>query len=173
MAHVVQALTSMDPSSTILSIDGVGVYDSVSRRSMFRGLLDMANVEKFVLFVRLLYSSSLSVYLWEDAVGEVRHFHQGEGGEQGDPLMPLLFSLGQHRAMVAGFQEGERLLTFLDDIYVVCSPSRVGDIYLLLEKHLREQTDQVLECRRSQTRDDRHFDSGCASGHSYSGGVER
>ena len=26
---------------------------------------------------------------------------QGEGGEQGDALMPLLFSLGQHGALVA------------------------------------------------------------------------
>ena len=26
---------------------------------------------------------------------------QGEGGEQGDPLMPLLFAVGQHPALVA------------------------------------------------------------------------
>ena len=26
---------------------------------------------------------------------------QGEGGEQGDPLMPLLFALGQHGALEA------------------------------------------------------------------------
>ena len=39
--------------------------------------------------------------------------------------MLLLFSLGQHRAMVAvqaQLKEGERLFAFLDDIYVVCSP---------------------------------------------------
>ena len=34
--------------------------------------------------------------------------HQGEGGEQGDALMPLLFSLG---------------FAFLDDIYVLCPPA--------------------------------------------------
>ena len=36
-----------------------------------------------------------SVFLWEDETGEVRHIQQGEGGEQGDPLMLLLFCLAQ------------------------------------------------------------------------------
>ena len=57
--------------------------------------------------------------------------------------MPLLFSLGQHRAMVAvqaSLLEGERLFAFLDDIYIVCAPSRVGEVCLLLQRHLLEQT---------------------------------
>ena len=29
-------------------------------------------------------------------MGNVLEVAQGEGGEQGDPLMPVLFSLGQH-----------------------------------------------------------------------------
>ena len=44
---------------------------------------------------------------------------QGEGCEQGDPLMPLLFSFGQHRALVAvqaQLKEGEMLFVFLNDI---------------------------------------------------------
>ena len=32
-------------------------------------------------------------------VNEVHTIPQGEGGEQGDPLMPLLFCLGQHPAL--------------------------------------------------------------------------
>ena len=43
--------------------------------------------------------------------------------------MPLLFSLGQHRALVAvndELQEGERLMAFLDDIYVSTPPDRTG-----------------------------------------------
>ena len=44
------------------------------------------------------FNGSLSRYLWDDDEGAV---HQGEGGEQGDPLMPLLFSLGQHAALNA------------------------------------------------------------------------
>ena len=33
-------------------------------------------------------------------MGSTHEIRQGEGGEQGDPLMPLLFSLEQHRALV-------------------------------------------------------------------------
>ena len=41
--------------------------------------------------------------------------------------MPLLFSLGQHRALASvQAQEGERLFAFL---YVVCSPERVGEVH--------------------------------------------
>ena len=45
-------------------------------------------------FVRLFYGSP-SVYLWEDDMGDTHEIVKGEGGEQGDPPMPLLFSLGQ------------------------------------------------------------------------------
>ena len=34
-------------------------------------------------------------------MGDPQMIPQGEGGEQGDPLMPLLFSLGQHSALDA------------------------------------------------------------------------
>ena len=34
-------------------------------------------------------------------MGTVHHIPQGEGGEQDDPLMPLLCALGQHSALVA------------------------------------------------------------------------
>ena len=107
----------MDENATLLSIDGVGAYDSISRRAMFRGLADMVDGEKIIPFC-----NSPSIFLWEDDTGDVRRVRQGEGGEQGDPSMPLLFSAGQHRAMVAvqaELKEGERLFTFLDHIHVV------------------------------------------------------
>ena len=47
---------------------------------------------------------------------------QGEGGEQGDPMMPLLYSLGQHGVFEAAndrLTRGERLLAFLDDTFIV------------------------------------------------------
>ena len=51
-------------------------------------------------FVRVFYSEP-SAYIWEDEDGEVHTIHQSEGGEQGDALMPLLFSVGQHAALEA------------------------------------------------------------------------
>ena len=67
-------------------------------------------------------SSFTLVFFQQDEMGEVHKVMQGEGGEWRDLLMPLLFSLGQHRALVsiqAQLKEGERLFAFLDDIYVV------------------------------------------------------
>ena len=61
------------------------------------------------------------------------------GSEQGDPLMPLLFSLAIHNALeeVRGqMQEEELLFAFLDDIYIVSSPVRTRAIYDLLQDHL-------------------------------------
>ena len=72
-------------------------------------------------FVRLFYGQP-SQYLWEDAEGTVHTVEQGEGGEQGDPLMSLLFSLGQHAALEAAhsrMRTGETLFAFLDDVYFV------------------------------------------------------
>ena len=40
-------------------------------------------------FVRMFYGTP-SQFLWEDQLGTVNHIPHGEGGEQGDTLMPLL-----------------------------------------------------------------------------------
>ena len=56
----------------------------------------------------------------------------GRGGEQGDPLMLLLFCLGQHAALAAVAERldvGERLFASLDDLYVVSSPERSVDVH--------------------------------------------
>ena len=44
-------------------------------------------------FVCLFYGRA-SEYLWMDDAGNQRTVRQGEGGEQGDPLMPALYALG-------------------------------------------------------------------------------
>ena len=61
--------------------------------------------------------------LLQRKLGVVNHVQQGEGGEQGE-LMPMLFALGQHSALVAileRLQEGELLFAFHDDLYVKSS----------------------------------------------------
>ena len=60
---------------------------------------------------------------------------KGEGGEQGDPLMPLLFALGQHSSLVAisnRLQPG----AFWDDLYVISTPDRTVDCHRVLERGL-------------------------------------
>ena len=49
--------------------------------------------EKLIPFLLQFYGHPSS-HLWEDEEGTVHEIQQGEGGEQGDPLMPAVFALG-------------------------------------------------------------------------------
>ena len=61
-------------------------------------------------------------------IGVTHEIHQGEGGEQGDPLMPLLSALGQHKSLVeaqARLRGNEIVFAYLDDGWRRCTlPSR-------------------------------------------------
>ena len=62
--------------------------------------------------------------------------HQGEGGEQGDALMPVLFAVGQHQALEAAhrqLQNSKCIFAILDDIYIVTSPERVGAVFAIVQ----------------------------------------
>ena len=88
IAHVAQAL----------SVDGIGAFDLVSRGAMMSGLLEVEGGASALSFVRQFYGSP-STYLWDDDDGVTHEIAQGESGEHGDALMPLLFSLGLHRSL--------------------------------------------------------------------------
>ena len=133
IAHALQVLTDLNPRTTILSIDGVGAFDLISRGAMLEGLRSVPGGDSALPFVVQFYGNPSS-YLWEDDVGDVHEICQGEGGEQGDPMMPMLYSLG-HRALLsvqAQLQTHERLLAFLDDIYVVTVPERTLEVHNIL-----------------------------------------
>ena len=89
---------------------------------MLEGLLRMVDGDQILPFVRMFYGSP-STCLWEDGMGVTQRIPQEEGGEQGDlPLMPILFALGQHQALVqtqARLGNLEKGMAFLDDI-VIC-----------------------------------------------------
>ena len=59
VAHMVQASTEFSDSATIVSVDGVGAYDFVSRTAMLSGLLFQS--------------------MWDDEVGDTHEIRQGEG----------------------------------------------------------------------------------------------
>ena len=105
---------------------------------MLQGLGNMTGGAQVLPFVRLFHSLP-STHVWEDELGDPQLIPQGEGGEQGDPFMPLLFSLGQHSALNAvtsRLEEGERLFAYLDDLHVMCDPRRVSEVHSILEEEL-------------------------------------
>ena len=56
---------------------------------------------------------------------------KAKGREQGDPLMPMLYALGQHQALLAVQSQllpNERLMAFHDDVHAVSVPERTCNI---------------------------------------------
>ena len=105
---------------------------------MLEGLRSVPGGDSILPFVLQFYGNPSS-YLWEDDFGETHEIRQGEGGEQGDAMMPMLHALGQHQALLSvqsKLQEHERLLAFLDDIYVVSKPDRIREIHGFLRRDL-------------------------------------
>ena len=96
---VVHALTTdseQHPTRTILSVDGIGAYDTISRNCMLQGLQAVPEANRCLPFVRLFYTQP-STYVWHDNTNTPHIIQQAEGGEQGDPLMPALFFPGATR----------------------------------------------------------------------------
>ena len=60
IAHALQALTDADPSATVLSIDGIGAFDLVSRQSMLEGLQRVDSGDSALPFVSQFYGSPSS-----------------------------------------------------------------------------------------------------------------
>ena len=119
---------------------------------MLEGLRQLPVRNTALPFVRL-FCGRHSRYLWEFDDGEIHHIPQGEGGEQGDAMMPLLYSLGQHRALQAvaeQLQEGEHLFAYLDDTIFVSSPLRVGPVYAALQQSLNVHVGIQINAGKTQ-----------------------
>ena len=126
-----RALTDADPDAVVLSLDGVGAYDHVHRAAFMDKLLEVPEMRALLPLVSALYGSA-SRFISRDDEGVDHTIEQGEGGEQGCPLMPALYSLAQHNALAeaaANLRQGERVYSFLDDLYVVTTRDRAAAAY--------------------------------------------
>ena len=152
LVHSLQLATEADPTLTILSVDGIGAYDHVSRSAMLLALHNANAANQALPFARMFYSTP-STYTWVDQQGEAHAINQAEGGEQGDPLMPALFSLALHQALHhfhEDLQPGERVAAYLDDIYITAQPARIRALYDTLARHLEEHTGIHLHAGKTQ-----------------------
>ena len=121
MSHALQSLTDLDESATILSVDGVGAFDLVSRKS--------------VAFRRQFYGSP-STFFWETSWGPLatcsrvkvvsRATHSCPCCSPSDSI--LLVAVSER------LQVGELLFAFLDDLYIKCSPDRAVEYSHILRQ---------------------------------------
>ena len=68
--------------------------------------------------------------------------------------MPLLFSIGIQQALeevAAAMLPGEQLSAFLEDVYMLCQPDRVGPLYKLLEEALLRNAGIHLHQEKTKT----------------------
>ena len=140
LAHLLRVVTEENPDMVITCVDGVGAFDHVLRSRMFAELLAHPVLQVLVPHVRLWYGSK-SKYIWTDASGHPHEVEQGEGGEQGDPLMPALFCLAVQSALTAAqgeLREGEAVSAYLDDVYLLTTPDRCAEVLLIVSRHLQE-----------------------------------
>ena len=109
---------------------------------MLRKLLSLPTAHRLIPFVLMAYGSD-STFIWTDNEGIQHEIQQGEGGEQGDALMPALFCLGLHEALHnvhSNLRSGEQLVAYLDDIYVLTKPDRARQVYDELTGEIRRIT---------------------------------
>jgi len=147
-ALLLRAMLDQDTDAVVVSIDGVGAYDHVSRAAIFEKLYAEPRLRDLIPFVRLWYGRQ-STYLWQDEAGNVRRVSQGEGVEQGDALAPALFALAIHDALAAAsarLQDDEFLVAFLDDVYIKTTRGRARTAFDIVTQSLlgRAQIDTNL-----------------------------
>ena len=85
--HYLRTITDASPGTCITKIDGIGAYDHIYRASMLTKLRALPTAHKLLPFVMASYGSQ-NTYIWNDESGHHHRIVQGEGGEQGDALMP-------------------------------------------------------------------------------------
>ena len=100
IAHIL-----LHPELTITSIDGIGAFDAISRESLMRGLLDVEGGGAALPFIcSMVHHRNIC---GRTTKGQSTGFRRVRGGEQGDAMMPLLFAVGQHRALEATHRRDE------------------------------------------------------------------
>ena len=134
VSRLLRAATEACPRATILSVDAGCAFDHVSRGAML-GALHASRAPLLPSFARQFYSSP-SVYIhggmttYDD--GCAHDVGQGEGGEQGDPLMPAFYALAQHDTLCdlqRQLGDGEAVFAFFDDVYIIALPEWIRALY--------------------------------------------
>ena len=139
--HAARVKLEADPDMVLLSLDGIGAYDHIRRAAMFRRLDELEHARAIIPFLLLFYGGP-STYLFESTRGAAHEVAQGEGGEQGDALMPELFALGLDHALKeiqTMLLPEELCFAFLDDVYLIVRRDRARELF--------DRSTQCIEAR--------------------------
>ena len=123
VAHVLQGLTELDPQANVTSIDGISAFDLMSRRAMLVGLMRVKGGSSALPFVRLFYGTA----------------PKGRGASRETPSCHSCSQLGSTHPLKPSEPRGEHLFAFLDDIYTLTRPERVGAVHACLAHELRRK----------------------------------
>ena len=108
---------------------------------MFSRLDELEHARAIIPFLLLFYGGP-STYLFESTRGAAHEVAQGEGGEQGDALMPELFALGLDHALKeiqTMLLPEELCFAFLDDVYLIVRRDRARELF--------DRSTQCIEAR--------------------------
>ena len=82
VGHLLRAATDASPTTTVLSVDGIGAYDHVLRAAMLGRLECMPRAKAILPFVRLSYAQPFT-YSWFNDEGERQSGHPSRGRRTG------------------------------------------------------------------------------------------
>lgn len=74
------------------------LFNHICRARIFEELYAHIELHDIIPFVSIWYGG-VSVYYWRDQHGKIHKIGQGDGGEQGDALVPGLFCLVMWRTL--------------------------------------------------------------------------
>ena len=106
-----------------------------------RALLDDPQYAALIPFVLQWYGAP-SESIWHDVEGRPHIIPQGEGGEQGDALMPALFCLAMHAALEhiqRDLGPEALVVAYLDDIYIVIPEHMAARAVFSARHHLQDR----------------------------------
>ena len=79
-----------EPHATILSVDGLSAYDTISRSAMLQGLSKIEGGQSALPFVSMFYGSP-SQHLWEDERGAISMSEDFESSAKMHVAQPTRF----------------------------------------------------------------------------------
>ena len=132
---VIEALRVKSSNRSIIGLDLKNAFNSLRRAYLLPEVKKL--IPELWAMVRWSYEHHSKLYLSDGSI-----LKSESGVKQGDPLSPLLFTIGYDRLLRKlikelldnGFQDPGNLLSYLDDTYLSCRATEVSRLEKLVMK---------------------------------------